>query len=70
MLELLSLRKGTTLTKEMFLKQLTGMDEPELRSSTCHPAGKKAASQGKNYIETVGRGCAARAARRRGEDSA
>ena len=32
MLELLSLRKGTTLTKEMFLNQLYGgMDEPELK---------------------------------------
>ncbi len=31
MLELLSLRKGTTLTKEMFLNHLYGgMDEPEL----------------------------------------
>jgi len=33
MLELLSLRKGTTLTKEMFLNHLYGgMDEPELRN--------------------------------------
>ena len=33
MLELLSLRKGTTLTKEMFLNHLYGgMDEPELKS--------------------------------------
>lgn len=32
MLELLSLRKGTTLTKEMFLNHLYGgMDEPELK---------------------------------------
>ena len=32
MLELLSLRKGTTLTKEMFLNHLNGgMDEPELK---------------------------------------
>ena len=31
-LELLSLRKGTTLTKEMFLNQLYGgMDEPEIK---------------------------------------
>ena len=31
-LELLSLRKGTTLTKEMFLNHLyNGMDEPELK---------------------------------------
>jgi len=39
MLELLSLRKGTTLTKEMFLNHLYGgMDEPELKSSTCSSA--------------------------------
>jgi two-component system cell cycle response regulator CtrA len=32
MLELLSLRKGMTLTKEMFLNHLYGgMDEPELK---------------------------------------
>src|SRR5260370_5221184 len=32
MLELLSLRKGTTLTKEMFLNHLYGgIDEPELQ---------------------------------------
>jgi two-component system cell cycle response regulator CtrA len=32
MLELLSLRKGTTLTKEMFLNNLYGgMDEPEIK---------------------------------------
>ena len=32
MLELLSLRKGTTLTKEMFLNHFYGgMDEPELK---------------------------------------
>jgi two-component system cell cycle response regulator CtrA len=39
MLELLSLRKGTTLTKEMFLNHLYGgMDEPELKSSTSSSA--------------------------------
>ena len=33
MLELLSLRKGTTLTKEMFLNNLYGgIDEPEIRA--------------------------------------
>ena len=33
MSELLSLRKGTTLTKEMFLNHLYGgMDEPELKN--------------------------------------
>ena len=32
MLELFSLRKGTTLTKEMFLNHLyNGMDEPEVK---------------------------------------
>jgi two-component system cell cycle response regulator CtrA len=62
MLELLSLRKGTTLTKEMFLNHLYGgMDEPELKIIdvfTCKLRKKLAnASNGKNYIETVwGRG--------------
>jgi two-component system cell cycle response regulator CtrA len=52
MLELLSLRKGTTLTKEMFLNHLYGgMDEPELRKKLSEATG------GENYIETVwGRG--------------
>src|SRR5438874_1039592 len=31
MLELLSFRKDATLTKEMFLNHLYGMDEPELK---------------------------------------
>ncbi len=58
MLELLSLRKGTTLTKEMFLNHLYGgMDEPELKIIDvfiCKLRKKLAnASQGKNYIETV-----------------
>ncbi len=62
MLELLSLRKGTTLTKEMFLNHLYGgMDEPELKIIDvfiCKLRKKLAnASEGKNYIETVwGRG--------------
>ena len=62
MLELLSLRKGTTLTKEMFLNHLYGgMDEPELKIIDvfiCKLRKKLAnASDGKNYIETVwGRG--------------
>ncbi|MFG1480316.1 response regulator transcription factor [Xanthobacter sp. V4C-4] len=62
MLELLSLRKGTTLTKEMFLNHLYGgMDEPELKIIDvfiCKLRKKLAnASAGKNYIETVwGRG--------------
>src|SRR6202050_1698331 len=62
MLDLLSLRKGTTLTKEMFLNHLYGgMDEPELKIIDvfiCKLRKKLAnASRGKNYIETVwGRG--------------
>ena len=62
MLELLSLRKGTTLTKEMFLNQLYGgMDEPEIKIIDvfiCKLRKKLAnASGGKDYIETVwGRG--------------
>ncbi len=62
MLELLSLRKGATLTKEMFLNQLYGsMDEPEIKIIDvfiCKLRKKLAnASGGKNYIETVwGRG--------------
>lgn len=62
MLELLSLRKGTTLTKEMFLNHLYGgMDEPELKIIDvfiCKLRKKLAAATGgSNYIETVwGRG--------------
>ncbi|RDC73364.1 DNA-binding response regulator [Rhodovulum sp. 12E13] len=62
MLELLSLRKGTTLTKEMFLNHLYGgMDEPELKIIDvfiCKLRKKlSAATDGDNYIETVwGRG--------------
>ena len=61
-LELLSLRKGTTLTKEMFLNHLYGgMDEPELKIIdvfVCKLRKKLAqATSGDNYIETVwGRG--------------
>ena len=61
-LELLSLRKGTTLTKEMFLNHLYGgMDEPELKIIdvfVCKLRKKIAAAcDGDNYIETVwGRG--------------
>jgi len=61
-LELLSLRKGTTLTKEMFLNHLYGgMDEPELKIIDvfiCKLRKKLAeANGGKHYIETVwGRG--------------
>jgi two-component system cell cycle response regulator CtrA len=62
MLELLSLRKGTTLTKEMFLNHLYGgMDEPELKIIDvfiCKLRKKlNQATDGDNYIETVwGRG--------------
>jgi len=62
MLELLSLRKGTTLTKEMFLNYLYGgMDEPELKIIDvfiCKLRKKLSeATGGENYIETVwGRG--------------
>ena len=66
MLELLSLRKGTTLTKEMFLNHLYGgMDEPELKIIDvfiCKLRKKLNAALGRqpgdpDYIETVwGRG--------------
>ncbi|WP_424967378.1 MULTISPECIES: response regulator transcription factor CtrA [unclassified Dinoroseobacter] len=61
-LELLSLRKGTTLTKEMFLNHLYGgMDEPELKIIDvfiCKLRKKLSqATGGENHIETVwGRG--------------
>jgi len=61
-LELLSLRKGTTLTKEMLLNHLYGgMDEPELKIIdvfVCKLRKKlSTATGGDNYIETVwGRG--------------
>ena len=61
-LELLSLRKGTTLTKEMFLDHLYGgRDEPELKIIdvfVCKLRKKLAqATGGNHYIETVwGRG--------------
>jgi two-component system cell cycle response regulator CtrA len=62
MLELLALRKGTTLTKESFLNHLYGgMNEPEVKIIDvfiCKLRKKLAnASGGKDYIETVwGRG--------------
>jgi two-component system cell cycle response regulator CtrA len=62
MLELLSLRKGTALTKEIFLNHLYGgMDEPEpkiIDVFICKLRKKLAnASNGKDYIETMwGRG--------------
>ena len=61
-LELLCLRKGMTLTKEMFLNHLYGgMDEPKLKIIdvfVCHLRKKLAqATGGNHYIETVwGRG--------------
>jgi two-component system cell cycle response regulator CtrA len=62
MLELLSLRKGATLTKEVFLNHLyDGMDEPEMKIIDvfiCKLRKKLAAATfGHHYIETVwGRG--------------
>ena len=62
MLELLSLRKGMTMSKEMFLNHLYGgMDEPVQKIIDvfmCKLRKKLAnASGGKDYIETVwGRG--------------
>ena len=62
MLELLSLRKGTTLTKEMFLNHLYGgMDEPELKIIDvfiCKLRKKLSEATGdETHIETVwGRG--------------
>ena len=58
MLELLSLHKGATVTKEMFLNQLYGgMDEPDSKIIDvfiCKLRKRLAsASAGKNYIETV-----------------
>ena len=58
MLELLSLRKGWTLTKEQFLNHLYGgMEEPQqkiLDVFMCKLRKKLAyASGGKDYIETV-----------------
>ena len=61
-LELLSLRLGVTVTKEMLLDHLYGgTDEPELKIIdvfVCHLRKKLAqATDGKHYIETVwGRG--------------
>ena len=61
-LELLALRRGSTITKEMFLNHLYGgMDEPEMKIVDvfiCKLRKKLlVASGGTNYIETVwGRG--------------
>jgi two-component system, cell cycle response regulator CtrA len=62
LLEMLAVRKGTTLTKEMILNQLYGgMDEPSLKIIdvfVCKLRKKLAtASGGKNYVATTwGRG--------------
>jgi two-component system cell cycle response regulator CtrA len=62
MLELLSLRKGTTLTKEIFLNYLYGgMDEPELKVIDVFICKLRKilreATHGKNHVKTVwGRG--------------
>ena len=62
LLELLALRQGSTITKEMILNQMYGgMDEPELKIIDVYicKLRKKlaAASGGRDYIETVwGRG--------------
>lgn len=61
-LELLAMRKGTVLTKEMFLNHLyNSVDEPEIKIIdvfVCKLRKKLAdAADGRNYIETVwGRG--------------
>jgi two-component system cell cycle response regulator CtrA len=61
-LELLTLRKGSTLTKDMFLNHLYGgMDEPEIKIIDvfiCKLRKKLAnANSGRTYVETVwGRG--------------
>ncbi len=66
-LELLSLRKGTTLTKEMFLNHLYGgMDEPELKIIdvfVCKLRKKLAQATGGDALHRDGVGprlCAAR----------
>ena len=60
-LELLALRKGSTLTKDMIMSQLYGgMDEPQLKIIdvfVCKLRRKLSAASDENYIETVwGRG--------------
>jgi two-component system, cell cycle response regulator CtrA len=62
LLEILSLRKGTTLTKQMFLNHLygglTAPDQKIIDVFMCNLRRKLAiASGGKNYIKTIrGRG--------------
>lgn len=61
-LEILSLRKGTTITKEMFMNHLyNGMDEPELKIIDIYISKLRkklvAAGVGNHHIETIwGRG--------------
>ncbi len=60
-LELLALRKGSTLTKDMIMSHLYGgMDEPEIKIIdvfVCKLRRKLSSAGGENYIETVwGRG--------------
>ncbi len=75
-IELLSLRKGSTLTKEMFLNHLYGgMDEPEVKIIDvfiCKLRKKlQDATDGNNYIETVwGRGYVLRDPESKGEAAA
>ena len=77
MLELLSLRKGTTLTKEMFLNHLYGgMDEPELKIIDvfiCKLRKKLAAATERRQLHRDRLGprlCAARSAAKRPSRSA
>ena len=68
-LELLSLRKGTTLTKEMFLNHLYGgMDEPELKIIdvfVCKLRKKLSGATGGRKLHRDGMGTRLRAARSR-----
>ena len=72
MLELLSLRKGTTLTKEMFLNHLYGgMDEPELKIIDvfiCKLRKKLATATERRELHRDGVGPRLRAARPEGPD--
>jgi two-component system cell cycle response regulator CtrA len=67
MLELLSLRKGTTLTKEMFLNHLYGgMDEPELKIIdvfVCKLRKKTGRGHGRRQLHSNGLGTRLRAKR-------
>ncbi len=65
-LELLALRKGSTLTKDMIMSHLYGgMDEPEIKIIdvfVCKLRRKLSSASGETYIETVwGRGYPRRA---------